>query len=133
VGLGVFGQDRQPCEARKGSVCAGYAAQVVFGKLAGLRRIGGAFQELDHPARLIASSLRSPALNLLVIAVIWNLDSAADEAQRASLLYSAARSGRGRRRTQQVRRTRAGLVPLTGAAGDDLDAFDAKRGAPLHR
>jgi PAS domain S-box-containing protein len=48
------------------------------------------FKSWTIAARVVAIviALALP-LNLVVFAVIWNLDSAADEAQRASLLYSA--------------------------------------------
>ena len=63
--------------------------KVVFGKSA-VVTAARYFANWTITARLIAIviALALP-LNLVVIAVIWNLDSAADEAQRASLVYSA--------------------------------------------
>src|SRR5712691_1351590 len=65
--------------------------KVVFSKFAGLPAAAVPhFKNWTIAARLIAIviALALP-LNLVVITVIWNLDSAANEAQRASLLYSA--------------------------------------------
>jgi PAS domain S-box-containing protein len=69
----------------------GMLLKVVFSKFAGLPAAAALhFKNWTIAARLIAIviALALP-LNLVVIAVIWNLDSAADEAQRASLIYSA--------------------------------------------
>jgi PAS domain S-box-containing protein len=101
--------------------------EVVFGKFAGLAA-ARVFTNWTIAARLIAIviALALP-LNLVVIAVIWNLDSAADEAQRASLLYSArsvaaavdAELGKYITLAQALSRSPALL-------NDDLDAFDAE-------
>jgi PAS domain S-box-containing protein len=69
----------------------GMLLKVVFSKFAGLpAAVPPHFKNWTIAARLIAIviALALP-LNLVVIAVIWNLNSAASEAQRASLLYSA--------------------------------------------
>jgi PAS domain S-box-containing protein len=69
----------------------GMLLKVVFSKFARLPAAAPPhFKNWTIAARLIAIviALALP-LNLVVIAVIWNLDSAANDAQRASLLYSA--------------------------------------------
>src|SRR5262249_44565957 len=67
----------------------GMLLKVVSSKFAGLQAALH-FKNWSIAARLIAIviALALP-LNLVVIAVIWNLDGAADEAERASLMYSA--------------------------------------------
>src|SRR5262245_17797320 len=102
--------------------------KVVFSTFAGLPAALPHFKSWTIAARLIAIviALALP-LNLLVIAVIWNLDSAADEAQRASLLYSA------RSVAAAVDAELSKYVALAQAVSrspalleDDLDAFDAE-------
>jgi PAS domain S-box-containing protein len=101
--------------------------KVAFNKSASLAVVR-AFANWTIAARLIAIviALALP-LNLVVIVVIWNLDGAADEAQRASLLYSArsvaaavdAELGKYIALAQALSRSPALL-------DDDLDAFDAE-------
>ena len=65
--------------------------KVVFSRFASLpATMAQHFTNWTIAARVMAIviTLALP-LNLVVVAVIWNLDGAADEAQRASLLYSA--------------------------------------------
>src|SRR6266436_198775 len=103
--------------------------KVVFSKFAGLPAAAVPhFKNWTIAARLIAIvvALAVP-LNLVVIAVIWNLDSTADEAQRASLLYSA------RSVAAAVDAELSKYIALAQALSrspalleDDLDAFDAE-------
>src|SRR5712671_1511336 len=107
----------------------GMLLKVVFGKFAALSAASAQhFKNWTIAARLIAIviALALP-LNLLVIAVIWNLDSAADEAQRASLLYSA------RSVAAAVDAELSKYIALAQALSrspavleDNLDAFDAQ-------
>jgi PAS domain S-box-containing protein len=103
--------------------------KVVFSKFARLPAARPLhFKSWTIAARLIAIvvALALP-LNLVVIAVIWNLDSAANEAQRASLLYSArsvaaavdAELGKYIALAQALSRSPALL-------DDNLGAFDAE-------
>jgi PAS domain S-box-containing protein len=101
--------------------------KVVFSKSAGLA-MTRAFTKWTIAARLIAIviALALP-LNLLVVAVIWNLASAADQAQRASLLYSA------RSVVAAVDAELDKYIALAQALSrspalldDDLEAFDAE-------
>ena len=58
-------------------------------RLAGLQR-RAVFNRLSISARLILLVLAlALPLNLVIVGVIWNLVSRADEAQRTSLLYAA--------------------------------------------
>jgi PAS domain S-box-containing protein len=107
----------------------GMLLKVVFSKFA---RLPAAplphFKSWTIADRLIAIvvALALP-LNLVVIAVIWNLGSAANEAQRASLLYAArsvaaavdAELGKYIALAQALSRSPALL-------DDNLDAFDAE-------
>jgi PAS domain S-box-containing protein len=79
-------------------------------------------------ARLIAIvvALALP-LNLLVIAVIWNLANAADKAQRSSLLYSARSVAAAVDAELEKYITLAQALSRSPALLDDnLDAFDAE-------
>ena len=107
----------------------GMLLKVVFSKFAGLPAAAVPhFKNWTIAARLIAIviALALP-LNLVVITVIWNLDSAANEAQRASLLYSA------RSVAATVDAELSKYIALAQALSrspalldDNLDAFDAE-------
>src|SRR5258707_4449406 len=107
----------------------GMLLKVVFSKFAGLTAaVPPHFKNWTIAARLIAIviALALP-LNLVVIAVIWNLDGAASEAQRASLLYSA------RSVAATVDAELSKYIALAQALSrspalldDNLDAFDAE-------
>jgi PAS domain S-box-containing protein len=104
----------------------GMLLKVVFSKFAVFP--ARHFTNWTIAAKLIAIviALALP-LNLVVIAVIWNLDSAADEAQRMSLMYSArsvaaavdSELGKYIALAQALSRSPALLE-------DNLDAFDAE-------
>jgi len=105
----------------------GILLKVVFSKFAGLPAMPH-FKNWTIAARLIAIviALALP-LNLVVIAVIWNLDSAANEAQRASLLYSARSVAAAV--DAELFKYIALAQTLAGSAAlfdDNLDAFDAE-------
>src|SRR5215468_1134290 len=102
--------------------------KVVFSKFASLPAAARHFASWTIAARLMAIvvALALP-LNLVVVAVIWNLDSAADEAKRASLLYSA------RSLAAAVDAELSKYIALAQALSrspalldDNLDAFDAE-------
>jgi PAS domain S-box-containing protein len=107
----------------------GMLLKVVFCKFAGLPAASAQhFKNWTIAARLIAIviALALP-LNLVVIAVIWNLDSAADEAQRASLLYSArsVAAAVDAELSKYIALAQA-LSRSPAALDDNLDAFDAE-------
>src|SRR5260370_5404325 len=103
--------------------------KVVFSKFAGLTAAAVPhFKNWTVAARLIAIvvALALP-LNLVVIAVIWNLDSAAHDAQRASLLYSARSVAAAV--DAELFKYIALAQTLSGSPAlldDNLDAFDAE-------
>lgn len=101
--------------------------KVAFSKTAGLAVVR-AFTNWTIAARLIAIviALALP-LNLVVIAVIWNLAGAADEAQRASLLYAARSVAAAVDAELEKYITLAQALSRSPALLDDnLDAFDAE-------
>jgi PAS domain S-box-containing protein len=106
---------------------AGLLLKVVFSKFAGLPAALH-FKNWSIAARLIAIvvALALP-LNLVVVAVIWNLGSAANEAQRASLMYSArsvaAAVDAELGKYIALARTLSGSPALLD---DNLDAFEAE-------
>jgi PAS domain S-box-containing protein len=101
--------------------------KVVFSKSAGLA-MARAFTKWTIAARLIAIviALALP-LNLVVVAVIWNLASAADQAQRVSLLYSARSVAAAVDAELDKYIALAQALSRSPALLDDnLDAFDAE-------
>ncbi len=105
----------------------GMLLKVVSSKFAGLPAMPH-FKNWTIAARLIAIviALALP-LNLVVIAVIWNLDRAANEAQRAGLLYSARSVAAAV--DAELFKYIALAQTLAGSAAlfdDNLDAFDAE-------
>ncbi len=107
----------------------GMLLKVVFSTFAGLPAAAlPHFKSWTIAARLIAIviALALP-LNLVVIAVIWNLNSAANEAQRASLLYSARSVAAAV--DAELFKYIALVQTLSGSPAlldDNLDAFDAE-------
>ncbi len=107
----------------------GMLLKVVFSTFAGLPAAAlPHFKSWTIAARLIAIviALALP-LNLVVIAVIWNLNSAANEAQRASLLYSARSVAAAI--DAELFKYIALVQTLSGSPAlldDNLDAFDAE-------
>src|SRR5260370_27932600 len=107
----------------------GMLLKVVFSTFAGLPAAAlPHFKSWTVAARLIAIvvALALP-LNLVVIAVIWNLDSAAHDAQRASLLYSARSVAAAV--DAELFKYIALAQTLSGSPAlldDNLDAFDAE-------
>jgi PAS domain S-box-containing protein len=107
----------------------GMLLKVVFSTFAGLPAAAlPHFKSWTVAARLIAIvvALALP-LNLVVIAVIWNLNSAANDAQRASLLYSARSVAAAV--DAELFKYIALVQTLSGSPAlldDNLDAFDAE-------
>jgi PAS domain S-box-containing protein len=106
----------------------GMLLKVVFSTFAGLPAALPHFESWTIAARLIAIviALALP-LNLVVIAVIWNLNSTANEAQRASLLYSARSVAAAV--DAELFKYIALVQTLSGSPAlldDNLDAFDAE-------
>src|SRR5258708_8526506 len=107
----------------------GMLLKVVFSTFAGLPAAAlPHFKSWTIAARLIAIviALALP-LNVVVIAVIWNLNSAANEAQRASLLYSARSVAAAV--DAELFKYIALVQTLSGSPAlldDNLDAFDAE-------
>ena len=117
------------CSVSRGrvtSVLSAISAQLSK-RLAGLQR-RTAFNRLSISARLILLVLAlALPLNLVIVGVIWNLVSRADEAQRTSLLYTArsiaagvdAELGKFIALSESLARSPALL-------DDNLDAFEAE-------
>jgi len=105
----------------------GMLLKVVFSKLTGLPAALH-FKNWPIAARLIAIAIAlALPLNLVIIAVIWNLDGAANEAQRASLIYSARAVAAAV--DAELDKYIALAQALSGSPAlldDNLDAFDAQ-------
>ena len=105
----------------------GLLLRAAFGKFAGLPT-AWRFASWTITARLLAIvvALALP-LNLVVVAVIWNLDRAADEAQRMSLIYAARSLAAAVDAELDKYITLAQALSRSPALLDDnLDAFDAE-------
>jgi PAS domain S-box-containing protein len=105
----------------------GVLLRAAFGKFAGLPAAWH-FADRTITARLIALviALALP-LNLVVVAVIWKLDRAADEAHRTSLIYSARSLAAAVNAELDKYITLAQALSRTPALLDDnLDAFDTE-------